>query len=76
MNNILKTDIVKRQFLSLLYGCGICNLKQSDNARLKTEETKFMSPTTEYNLLDRGRNEDILEELKVNPIENKLALCK
>jgi hypothetical protein len=27
-------------------------------------------------LLDRRRNEDILEELKVEPVEKKLAKCK
>jgi len=37
---------------------------------------KFMRRITGYSLLDHKKNEDILEELKVDPIENKLAQCK
>jgi hypothetical protein len=35
-----------------------------------------MRRTASYNLLDHGRNEDIFEELKVDPVKNKLALYK
>jgi hypothetical protein len=31
----------------------------------------FMRPTAEYSLLDHGISEDILEELKVDPVEKK-----
>jgi len=37
---------------------------------------KFMRRITGYSLLDHKKNEDILEELKVDPIENKLAQYK
>jgi len=37
---------------------------------------KYMGHTARYSLLDRRRNEDVLEELKVNPVENKLAEYK
>jgi len=32
-----------------------------------------MRPTAEYSLLDHRRNEYVLEEIKVDPVENKLA---
>jgi hypothetical protein len=37
---------------------------------------KFMRRTAEYSLLDHRRNEDILEELKVDSVEKKLARYK
>jgi len=49
--------------------CEICTLKQRDIRRLKTAEMKFTRRTSEYSLLDHRRNEDILEELKVDPVE-------
>jgi len=35
-----------------------------------------MRRTARYGLLDNRRNEDILEELKVDPVEKKLAQYK
>jgi hypothetical protein len=35
-----------------------------------------MRRTAEYSSLDRKRNGDTLEELKVDPVENKLAQYK
>jgi hypothetical protein len=43
--------------------------------RLKTAEMKFMKHTAGYNLLDH-RRKDILEELLVEPVKNKLAQYK
>jgi hypothetical protein len=34
---------------------------------------KFMRRTAGYSLLDHRRNENILEELQVDPVEKKLA---
>jgi len=34
---------------------------------------KFMTRTAGYSLLDHRRNEDILEEFKVDTVEKKLA---
>jgi hypothetical protein len=34
---------------------------------------KFMKSTAGYSLLYHRRNDEILEELKVEPVENKLA---
>jgi hypothetical protein len=48
-------------------------LKQRDMRRLKTAEMKFMRPTGGYSLLDHRRSENILEELNVDPVEEKLA---
>jgi len=35
-----------------------------------------MRHTTGYSSLDYRRNEDVLEELKVDPVENRSAHCK
>jgi len=48
-------------------------MKQSDTGRLKTAEMKFTRRTAGYSLLDRRRHEDILEELKADPVEKKSA---
>jgi hypothetical protein len=37
---------------------------------------KLMIRTAEYNLLGYGRNESILEELKVEPVKQKLSQHK
>jgi hypothetical protein len=37
---------------------------------------KFIRHTAGYSLLDNRRNKDLLEELKVDPIEKKLAQYK
>jgi hypothetical protein len=44
----------------------------------KTAEMKLVRPTAGYSLLDHGRNEneDILDKLKVDPVERKLAQYK
>jgi hypothetical protein len=44
--------------------------------KLKTAGTKFMRSTEGYRLLDHRGNEDILEELKVDPVEKKLVQYK
>jgi len=78
LNNILKENLVRKQSRFkvynivaipwLLYGCEIWTLKQRDIRRLKTAEKKFMRRTAGYNLLDHRRNEDILEEIKVDSV--------
>jgi len=44
-----------------------------DIKRLKSGEMKFMRRTARYSLWDPRRNEDILEELNIYPVKNKLA---
>jgi hypothetical protein len=51
-------------------------LKQRDTRRLKTAEVKFRGPITGYSLQDYRRNEDILEEIKADPVEMKLGPYK
>jgi hypothetical protein len=51
-------------------------LKQRDVRRLKTAEMKFMRRAAGYSLLDRRRNENVLEEIRVDSVENKLAQYK
>jgi hypothetical protein len=48
-------------------------LKQRDIRRLKTAEMKFMRRTAGYSLLDDRESEDISEEIKVHPVEEKLS---
>jgi len=54
-----------------LHDCEIWIMRQRDIGRLKTTETKFVRCTTRYNVLDQKKNEDILEELKVDPLKNE-----
>jgi hypothetical protein len=51
-------------------------LKGRDTNRLKRAEMKFLRRIAGYSLLDNRRNVDILEELKVDPLEKKLAQYK
>jgi hypothetical protein len=53
-----------------IYLCFINNtLKQRDVRRLKTAEMKFMRCKAGHSLLSHIRNEDILKELKADPIK-------
>jgi hypothetical protein len=49
---------------------------ETNGYKKKTGEMKFMRRTAGYRVLDRRRNEDILEELTVNPVQKKLVQCK
>jgi hypothetical protein len=40
---------------------------------IKAAEMKFVSCTLGFSLLDHRRNENVLEEWKVDPFKNKLA---
>ena len=57
----------------LLYGSEIWTISTKNilNTNLKTAEIKFTA-TPGYNLLDLKRNEDILEELEIVSMENKI----
>jgi ABC-type ATPase involved in cell division len=61
---------------SNLYGCEIWKLKQRDIRTRKTEEMKFMRSRAGCIFSDHRRHEDILEELKVDSVEKKLAQYK
>jgi hypothetical protein len=62
-------------FCHHFYGSGIWTLIQKD-VRLKKTEIEFMRRTAGWSLLDHRRNEDVLEELKIDSTEKKLFRCK
>jgi hypothetical protein len=45
----------------------------SDKNRLRTAEMNYLRRTARYTLLNHKRNEEILEELHVTPLEDKLC---
>jgi hypothetical protein len=83
LNNTLKPNLVQRRtrlklyktlaLPTLLYGSEIWTIKQCDKNRLRTAEMKYLRRTARYTLLDHKRNEEILEELHVTPLEDKLC---
>jgi hypothetical protein len=83
LNNTLKPNLVQRStrlklyktlaLPALLYGSEIWTIKQFDKNRLRTAEMKYLRRTAEYTLLDHKRNEEILQELHVTPLEDKLC---
>jgi hypothetical protein len=60
----------------IVHGSEIWTWKQRNIRRLKTAELKFMRSKAGYIFLDRRRSGDILEELKVELVEKKLAQYK
>jgi hypothetical protein len=52
------------------------DIEIKNTRRLQTEEIKFMRHTAGYSLLGHIRNEDILQELKGDSGEMKLAQYK
>jgi hypothetical protein len=82
LNNTLKPNVVQIStrlklykilaLPTLLYGSEIWTIKQCDKNRLRTAEMKYLRRTKRYTLLNHKRNEEILEELHVTPLEDKL----
>jgi hypothetical protein len=60
----------------LLYGSEIWTLRPKDKKRLTLIKIKFFRRTAGYTLFDHKRNEEILEELKVKPVDEKLRRYK
>jgi hypothetical protein len=56
----------------LLHGSEIWTLRQKDKERLTTTEMQFSKGTARYTLFDHKRDEEILEELTVEPVDEKL----
>jgi hypothetical protein len=83
LNNTLKPNILHRStrlklyrtlaIPTLLYGSEIWTIKQCDKNRLRTAEMKYLRRTARYTLLNHKINEEILEELHVTPLEDKLC---
>jgi DNA-binding sugar fermentation-stimulating protein len=60
----------------LLYGSEIWTLRQKDKNRLTSTEMNFSRRRAGYTLLDHKRNEEILEELRVERGDEKLRSYK
>jgi Tfp pilus assembly protein PilZ len=60
----------------LVYGCESWTIKAKDKARLISAEMKFMRRTACFIWSDFKQNIEILEELKVNPIQDKISNYK
>ena len=56
----------------LLYDSEIWTLRQKDKICLTSIEMKFFWRTAGYTLFDSKRDEEILEKLKVEPVDEKL----
>ncbi|KAJ4434293.1 hypothetical protein ANN_22845 [Periplaneta americana] len=86
INNALKAKLVQKStrikiyntlaLPFLLYGSEIWSLKKKDMNRIKAMEMKFLRRTAGYTLLDRKRNEEILEQLEVESVEEKISRYK
>ena len=63
-------------FHILVWRSEIWNLRKKDKKRLTSVEKKFFRRTAEYTLFDNKRNDDILEELKAEPVDEKLRRYK
>jgi hypothetical protein len=82
LNNTLKPNLAQRStrlqlyktlaLPTLLYGSEIWTIKQCDKNRLRTAEMKYLRRTAGYTLFNHKRSEEILEELHVTPLEDKL----
>ncbi|KAJ4427524.1 hypothetical protein ANN_25172 [Periplaneta americana] len=58
---------------TLLYGSEIWVLKQRDISRLRADEMKYLRRTAGYTLLHHKRNDNILQELNMQPLEEKIT---
>jgi hypothetical protein len=59
-----------------LYGSESWTIKAEDKAGLISAEMKFMRRTARYIWSDFKQNTEILEELKVTPIQDKISNYK
>jgi hypothetical protein len=86
INNVLKPNQVQKTTRlkvyntlavpTLIYGSEIWTLRKQDKTRLTTSEMKFLRKTTGYTLMDHKKNEEIIRELQVAPIINKIQNYK
>jgi hypothetical protein len=61
---------------TLIHGSEIWALRKQDKTRLTTSEMKFLRKTVGYTLMDHKQNEEIIRELQVAPIINKIQNYK
>jgi len=87
LNNIFKPALVQKisrikvhnapALPILLYGSeNRTRKKKKDEKRLTSIEIKFFRKTAGYTLFDHERNEEILEEARVGPVDEKLRKYK
>jgi len=86
LNNILKPPVVRKfsgiivyNALTLpipLYGSEIWTHRKKDKKRLTPVEMKCFRRIAGYTLFDHKRNEEILEELKIESVDEKVRRCK
>jgi hypothetical protein len=86
LNNVLKPNQVHKTTRlkvyntlavpTLIYGSEICTLKKQDKTKLTTPEIKFLRKTAGYTLMDHKQNKEIIQELQVAPIINKIQNYK
>jgi hypothetical protein len=60
----------------LLSGSEIWIFRNKDKKRLTSVGMKFFGRAAGYTLLDHERNEEILEQLKIEPFDEKLRRYK
>ncbi|KAJ4428831.1 hypothetical protein ANN_25824 [Periplaneta americana] len=80
INNIMKPSLVQRhtrirlyKILArsvLCYGSEAWTLRKKDESRITANEMKFMRYTAGYTKWDHKRNEDVMEELQLEPVIN------
>jgi hypothetical protein len=56
----------------LLYGSELWTLRQKDKNRLTSIEMKIFRRTARYRLFGHKKNQEIVEEFKVEPVDDKL----
>jgi hypothetical protein len=86
INKVLKPSKVQRQIRLriyitlaipiLLYGSEAWTLKEQDKSRITAAEMKFMRTTAKYTWQDHERNQEITEELKIQPVMEKTNITR
>jgi hypothetical protein len=59
-------------FPTLLYGSETCAIGETDKCRMMSEEIKFVKRIAKYRRRDCEPDQDILSELKINPLNAEL----
>ena len=82
INNIFKPSLVQRHTRIkayktlarpvLMYGSEAWTIRQSDQHRITANEMKFLRRTAGYTKLDKKKNIDIMKELKIDPLLEKI----
>jgi len=57
---------------TLLYGCETLIIREQDKSRMTSAEIKFIRRMAKYTRQDYKTKEDILSELKINPVIKKI----